>query len=96
MVYGLLPLGRSKYRSGGLIMKSNIEETYLISERLRIGSLIKKRRDDKGLTSQQLADEMGISRSTISKIEAGKWNFGIDTLSTFASFLDFDVVIKDK
>lgn len=70
-------------------MKSNIDEAYLISERKRIGAEIKSLREAKGLTQQELADEMNISRSTVSKIEEGKWNFGIDTLSSFGVYLDF-------
>lgn len=74
-------------------MKSNIDEKYLIDKRLEIGAKIKSHRESKGLTMDQLADEMNISKSTISKVEAGKWNFGIDTLNSFAIYLDFKVDI---
>jgi transcriptional regulator with XRE-family HTH domain len=70
-------------------MKGNINEEYLIEVRKILGSWIKQMREDKKLSQQQLADKMGISRSTISKIEDGKWNFGIDTLTIFALHLDF-------
>jgi transcriptional regulator with XRE-family HTH domain len=68
---------------------NNIDESFLISERKRIGLELKNKREEKGLTTQQLADDMGISRSTISKIENGKWNFGIDTITTLAVYLGF-------
>jgi transcriptional regulator with XRE-family HTH domain len=70
-------------------MKGNINEEYLIEVRKILGNWIKEMREDKKLSQQQLADKMGISRSTISKIEDGKWNFGIDTLTIFALHLDF-------
>lgn len=75
-------------------MKSNIDEKFLIQERKRIGSEIRTRREAKGLSQQQLADEMGISMTTVSKVEAGKWNFGIDTLTSFAIYLDFKLILK--
>ena len=74
-------------------MKSNIDENYLINKRKELGEKIRQYRESKGLTGQQLADEMGIKQSTVSKIEAGKWNFGIDTLNSFAVYLDFKVNI---
>jgi transcriptional regulator with XRE-family HTH domain len=74
-------------------MKSNIDENFLINNRIELGEKIRQYREAKGLTSQQLADQMNISRSTISKIEAGKWNYGIDTLNSFAVYLDFKVNI---
>lgn len=74
-------------------MKSNIDENFLINKRIELGEKIRQYRVAKGLTCQQLADEMNISRSTISKIEAGKWNYGIDTLNSFAVYLDFKVMI---
>ena len=72
-------------------MKSNIDEDYVIERRERIGFQLKRVREIKGLTMDQLADTMGINKSTISKIEAGKWNFGIDTLIQFAYALDLNI-----
>lgn len=67
----------------------NIDQNYLISERKRIGSELKAKREAKNLTSQQLADLMGVSQSTISKVELGYWNCGIDTITSIGVFLDF-------
>jgi len=75
-------------------MKNDMDEAYLISERKRIGQLIKEKREAKGLTHHQLADLMGISYATISKVENGKWNFGIDTISKFGSVLGFKADIS--
>lgn len=70
-------------------MKGNVNEEHFIEVRKILGSWIKEMREEKKLSQQQLADIMGISRSTISKVEDGKWNFGIDTLTAFAVYLDF-------
>lgn len=64
--------------------------------RLEIGESIKQIREGRGLTQEQLAERMSISRSTISKIESGKFNFSIDYLSKFAEFLRFDITISTK
>ena len=63
--------------------------------RLEIGLSIKHIREGRGLTQEQLAERMSISRSTISKIESGKFNFSIDYLSRFADFLNFEIILKE-
>jgi len=70
-------------------MKGNINPEYAYEVRKIIGSWIKEMREEKGLSQQDLADKMGMSRSTISKVEDGKWNYGIDTITLFAVHLDF-------
>jgi transcriptional regulator with XRE-family HTH domain len=70
-------------------MKGNINQEYLYEVRKIIGSWIKQMREEKGLTQEELADKMGMSRTTISKVEDGKWNYGIDTITLFAVHLDF-------
>ena len=62
--------------------------------RLEIGLSIKQIREGRGLTQEQLAERMSISRSTISKIESGKFNLSIDYLSKFAFFLDFEIILQ--
>jgi transcriptional regulator with XRE-family HTH domain len=62
--------------------------------RLEIGESIRLIREGRGLTQEQLAVKMNISRSTISKIESGKFNFSIDYLSKFAEFLNFEIIVK--
>lgn len=75
-------------------MKVNPE--YLLEVRKIYGSWIKKIREEKGLSQQQLGDIMELDRSTISKIEAGKWNFSVDFLTMFAVKLDFYVFFLEK
>ena len=66
-------------------------ETYLHDCRLKMGESLKGIREKKGYSQEQLAEIMQISRSTISKIESGKFNCSIDYLSKFSWFLDFDI-----
>lgn len=77
-------------------MKPNTNPEYLLEVRKLYGGWIKQIREEKGQTQQQMADEIGMSRSTISKIEDGKWNFGIDTLTIFAQHLDFFLFFLEK
>ena len=71
-------------------------ETYLTACRLKVAKSIREIREKRGLSQEQLADKMNISRSTISKIESGKFNCSIDYLSKFAYFLDFEIILQDS
>lgn len=70
-------------------MKGNVNPEYLLEVRKIIGDWIRQMREDKGYSQEDLGEKMGIDRSTIAKIENGKWNFGIDTVTMFAVHLDF-------
>lgn len=54
--------------------------TQVLQERKKIATQLKNLRLEHGYSQKQVADEMGINHETISRIEAGKWNFGIDTV----------------
>lgn len=71
-------------------------ENYLHDCRLKMGESIREIREKKGYNQEQLADIMKVSRTTISKIENGKFNCSMDYLSKFSWFLDFDFSIIDK
>lgn len=72
-------------------------ENYLHDCRLKMGESLKTIREKKGYSQEQLAEIMKISRSTISKIESGKFNCSIDYLSKFSWYLGFDfTIINDK
>lgn len=81
--------------------KTNIQLSDISTEnnphvfRLEIGLSIRQIREGRGLTQEQLAERMSISRSTISKIESGKFNLSIDYLSRFADFLNFEIILKE-
>lgn len=65
------------------------------SSRERIGLSIKSVRQRKGLTQEQLAELSGMSRTTISKIEAGKFNASIDLLEKLIKPLGAELDIKE-
>ena len=72
------------------------KEAEIMESREKIGSALRNIREKRGLSQEQLADKMNISRSTISKIESGKFNCSIDYLSKFASFLSFEIILLDS
>jgi transcriptional regulator with XRE-family HTH domain len=71
-------------------------ETYLLDSRLKMGETIKRIREKKGYNQEQLAEIMKVSRTTISKIESGKFNCSMDYLSKFSWFLGFEVSFNEK
>lgn len=56
-------------------------------ERKRIGQRIKALRTEMKLTQGELAERSGLQLTHISRIEAGKYSVGIDTLSAIAKVL---------
>ena len=66
-------------------------ENYLHDCRIKIGETIREIREKRGYNQEQLAEIMKVSRTTISKIESGKFNCSIDYLSKFSWFLEFDI-----
>lgn len=71
-------------------------ENYLHDCRIKMGETIRKIREKKGYNQEQLAEIMKVSRTTISKIESGKFNCSIDYLSKFSWFLGFDFSIVEN
>ena len=72
---------------------------HLIRDARRIlGSFIKEARKARQLSQQDVADKVGLNNMTISKIESGKFNFGIDTLNKLSIALDFrlELIINDE
>lgn len=67
---------------------------YLLTCRLKLGETIREIREKKGYNQEQLADIMKVSRTTISKIENGKFNCSMDYLSKFSWFLGFEITIN--
>jgi transcriptional regulator with XRE-family HTH domain len=71
----------------------NIKEDFIKEHRLKIGDAIRDIREKRGYSQDDLAEIMKVNRSTISKIENGKFSFSIDYLSKFSWFLDFNITI---
>jgi len=69
---------------------------FISCNRSNIGKEICKYRFKKGYSQAALAELMGISRATISKIENGKFAISVDYLAKFAWQLNFDIKILEK
>lgn len=65
------------------------QSNYISENRERLGKSIKELREKKGYSQEQLADIMNISRSTISKIESGKFNMSVDYIAKFSKPFGF-------
>jgi transcriptional regulator with XRE-family HTH domain len=77
-------------------MKSNLSPEYFFEVRRIIGDWLRSCREEKGLTQEQLGEMMELDRSTIAKIEKGKWSFSIDMLSRFCVALDMYLFLVPK
>lgn len=74
----------------------NSFESYMHDSRIKIGKNIREIREKRGYSQDELAAIMTVSRSTISKVENGKFSISLDYLSKFSWFLEFDFSIIDK
>ena len=64
-------------------------------QRQRIGKRIAELRNANGMTQQDVADKTGLLRQHISRIEAGKYSVGFDTLQAIAEALGgtIDIIV---
>jgi UDP-N-acetylglucosamine 1-carboxyvinyltransferase len=58
----------------------------------RIGNLIRDARKHRGLTQQQLADQLNTSQSAINRIEKGHQNLTLEMLARIGASLDSEIV----
>lgn len=65
----------------------------LKNERKRIGNRLRELREAHGLTATQLGEMCGLTQSTISKVENGKWSVSLDILSKICEALGARVEI---
>ena len=65
-------------------------------QRQRIGTDLADLRKHRGMTQQQVADIAQMQRNHISRIEAGRYSVGFDTLQTIAEALDADIRIVPR
>ena len=76
--------------------KSRPSEQYIQENREVIGKQIRTFREEKGFSQDELAEIMEVNRSTISKVETGKFAITIDYLVKFAWYLDFNISVLEK
>ena len=79
-------------------MKSKVKfpNNYIQDYRENIGRAIRSIREEKGFSQDELAEIMEVQRSTISKIENGKFSVSIDYIAKFAWYLDFEIALLPK
>jgi transcriptional regulator with XRE-family HTH domain len=71
-------------------------DQYIQEHRKFIGMSIRAFREKKGYSQDELAEIMKVHRSTISKVETGKFAITIDYLTRFAWHLDFNMNLMQK
>ena len=76
--------------------KARPTEQYIQENREVIGKQIRTFREKKGFSQDELAEIMDVNRSTISKVETGKFAITIDYLIKFAWYLDFNISVLEK
>lgn len=79
-----------------MIKKAKPTEQYIQEHREAIGNKIRAFREKKGFSQDELAEIMDVHRSTISKVETGKFAITVDYLVKFAWYLDFDISVNEK
>ena len=76
--------------------KTGPTEEYIRNYREEIGDIIRSFREKRGYSQDELAEIMEVHRSTISKVETGKFSITVDYLTKFAWYLDFDISVTEK
>lgn len=71
-------------------------ESQIKDYRLKLGDKIRQVREQRGYSQEQLADMMEVNRSTISKIENGKFSITVDYLVRFSIFLDYEFKVIER
>ena len=79
-----------------MIKKARPTEQYIQEHREAIGKKIRAFREKKGFSQDELAEIMDVHRSTISKVETGRFAITIDYLVKFAWYLDFNISVLEK
>lgn len=71
-------------------------ENEIKSFRLKLGEKIRQVRELRGYSQEQLAEMMNVNRSTISKIENGKFSITVDYLVRFSIYLEYEFRVIEK
>lgn len=68
-------------------MRKNCMETTTKSFRAKIGDAIRQIREERGMSQGQLAEKAGLIRTTVNKIERGKFSVSVDLLERICDVL---------
>jgi len=73
-----------------------MEEQLIKEFRFQLGKEIKEVRKSRKMNQNELAQRLGIDRSTISKIENGKFSVSVDYLVKLSLALDYEFSVVKK
>lgn len=75
-----------------------MNENIIKEARVILGLFIKDARKERGFSQVDLAEKIGVNHMTISKIESGKFNFGIDIFNKLSIALGFklELIMKNE
>jgi HTH-type transcriptional regulator/antitoxin HipB len=82
---------RDKYENKS---EKSVTQPEIAAFRKEIGEKLAEVIKQRGITVEDLAQEIGLKSKTISSILEGKWELGIDTLRLFKTKLKFDIVFE--
>jgi transcriptional regulator with XRE-family HTH domain len=73
-----------------------MEDKFINDNRLSIGDQVRRYREKRGYSQKELASLMNINRSTLSKIENGRFAVTVDYLAKLAVHLNFHFELTDN
>ncbi len=62
--------------------------------RKQIGKLLSHKREEKGITIEQLAIKTGLSETNLKRIEEGRYNIGVDMLMNIINALETKILLE--
>jgi DNA-binding helix-turn-helix protein len=62
--------------------------------RKQIGKLLSHKREEKGITIEQLAIKTGLSEVNLMRIEEGRYNIGVDMLMNIINALETKILLE--
>lgn len=89
----LIPVEQGQAWIGYYHQKAELEKQEI---RQKIGKQLAEAREKQGYSVRELAEKCGVNYVTISKIENGRFNVGLDVLSRIASVLGLEVELVMK
>ena len=61
--------------------------------RKQIGKLLSHKREEEGITIEQLAIKTGLSETNLKRIEEGRYNIGVDMLMNIINALETKILL---
>lgn len=67
-----------------------------LDKRIKIADVLKSVREEKGMSIEEVAEQVGISKNTLQQIEAGRFSPDADLLCVIVNALGGDLKINDE